>query len=372
MKPIFHAILIAVISASGAAAAFAETDDKQPVAPPPAATDPAKFETADALWDFIESRLEKFQARFTSKEEAMATLRPVLLDLDASLESFTQRFPKDDRFIKAITFRAQMWYIMGDLDVRPFDLAKTETLLNQIINSPDALSTDKADAKFMFIQLATESLGVNANEATAKSLEQKILAFLKDHPNDRRNDMLKLAQARVVGSFDKARQEQLLNELAENNNIRVAMAAKQELQALSLKKTPLDLKFTDITGKEVDMTKLRGKVVLIDFWATWCKPCIMDLPNVLAAHKKYSDKGLEIVGISWDESKEDLLAFVKQHGMNWPNYFEVGAPGGADAISRRFNIMGIPTQWLVDKKGFVRSTEARGDLDTQIAKLLAE
>jgi thiol-disulfide isomerase/thioredoxin len=134
---------------------------------------------------------------------------------------------------------------------------------------------------------------------------------------------------------------------------------------------PLDLKFRAVDGTDVDLSKLRGKVVLVDFWATWCGPCRREVPNVVAAYNELHRAGFEIVGISLDQSKEKLLAYTRQAGMTWPQYFD-GKRWDND-ISTRYGIHSIPTAWLVDKKGLVRTTEVRGaDLAEQVKALLAE
>ena len=132
---------------------------------------------------------------------------------------------------------------------------------------------------------------------------------------------------------------------------------------------PLDLKFTAVDGKAVDLSKLRGKVVLIDFWATWCPPCRDEVPNVVAAYTKYHAKGFEIVGISLDQDKDALLAFTKGNGMVWPQYFD--GKGWANEISHGFGIDMIPAMWLLGKDGKVVTTNARDDLAGQVEKALA-
>jgi thiol-disulfide isomerase/thioredoxin len=332
--------------------------------------DASQHKTADDLWAFIQQQLMKLQQPFRSLEDALVVAKPTLPAVDAALASFAERFPKDERRWESTILRAQMWNAMGQLEIRPFDLVKAEALLNEVVAAPDSMRTEKADASFAIVQLRVEQLKEESPKDTFKLAHDRIESFLKDYPTDRRAEMVMVIQAKVLGHLDPDRQMALLQKLSENPNQQVASVAKQELTSIKLKKEPLDLKFVDMAGKEVDLAKLRGKVVLIDFWATWCKPCLDDLPNVMDAHKKYKDKGLEILGISWDHKKEDLQAFLKQFAMEWPQYFE--GKGGGDAISQRFGIMGIPTQWLVDKKGFVRDTDARGNLDAQIAKLLAE
>jgi thiol-disulfide isomerase/thioredoxin len=133
---------------------------------------------------------------------------------------------------------------------------------------------------------------------------------------------------------------------------------------------PISLKFNSADGTAVDLDQMHGKVVLIDFWATWCGPCMMKVPSVVAAYNKYHGKGFEIVGISLDKSKDSMLKVTAQKGMTWPQYFD--GKGWNNEISTRFNIRAIPSMWLVNKKGLVATTEAGGNLDAEIARLLAE
>jgi thiol-disulfide isomerase/thioredoxin len=130
----------------------------------------------------------------------------------------------------------------------------------------------------------------------------------------------------------------------------------------------IDLKFTAVDGTQVDLANLKGKVVLIDFWATWCGPCVGELPNVLKAYEKLHPKGFEIIGISLDSDKAKLEAFTKEKGMSWPQFFD--GKGWKNEISTRFGIHSIPAMWLVDKGGKLVSTSVRGKLEEEVEKYL--
>ena len=132
---------------------------------------------------------------------------------------------------------------------------------------------------------------------------------------------------------------------------------------------PLDLRYTAVDGSAVDLSKMRGKVVLIDFWATWCGPCVGEVPNVVAAYTKYHDQGFEIVGVSLDQDKDALLAFTQENGMVWPQYFD--GKGWNNDVSSSFGIHSIPAMWLVGKDGVLITKNARDDLAGQVAKALA-
>jgi thiol-disulfide isomerase/thioredoxin len=81
---------------------------------------------------------------------------------------------------------------------------------------------------------------------------------------------------------------------------------------------PLDLKFTAVDGKKIDLSQMRGKVVLVDFWATWCPACVAEVPDVVATYKKFHERGFEVIGVSLDQDKDAMLAFAQEQGMAWP------------------------------------------------------
>jgi len=182
---------------------------------------------------------------------------------------------------------------------------------------------------------------------------------------------MELAVAKKLG--DQARYDALLQKLSTDPLPDVAaMAADQiamQKRMDDLKSKPMDLKFTAVDGTAVDLANLRGKVVLVDFWATWCPPCREEVPNVVAAYKKYHDQGFEIVGVSLDQDKDKMLAYTKENGMLWPQYFD--GQGWGNSVSKGFGINSIPAMWLVDKKGMLVTTNGRDDLAGQVEKMLA-
>src|SRR5579872_433190 len=114
---------------------------------------------------------------------------------------------------------------------------------------------------------------------------------------------------------------------------------------------PAQLKFTAVDDRAVDLQQMRGKVVLLDFWATWCGPCVREIPQVKAAYNIWHASGFEIIGISFDDDKEALVSKVRLEQMMWPQYFEGRQNNG---VGQQFGIQHYPSMWLVDKRGIVR------------------
>ena len=131
-----------------------------------------------------------------------------------------------------------------------------------------------------------------------------------------------------------------------------------------------DVKDTD--GNPQSVAKYKGKVVLVDFWATWCPPCREEIPNVVDTYTKFHDKGLEIVGISRDQDVDQLKAFIKENKMPWPEYFD----GGNDddvSLGKKYGIIGIPFNFLIDKNGKIIDKDLRGEaLGKAVEQALAE
>lgn len=171
--------------------------------------------------------------------------------------------------------------------------------------------------------------------------------------------------------YDEVAAEALLAQLAQSENEAVAAQAKGVLKLRSLRKTPLELKFTAIDGREVDLSKLRGKVVLVDFWATWCEPCIAEMPNVKRVYDKYHAQGFEVIGITLDKASdiERVNAEIVRLGMPWPQFIDM--ENRRNRFADELGIIAIPAPLLFDQQGLLVSARARGSrLEAEVAKLL--
>jgi thiol-disulfide isomerase/thioredoxin len=141
---------------------------------------------------------------------------------------------------------------------------------------------------------------------------------------------------------------------------------------LGLPGNPIEVKGTTIAGEPFDVTQYKGKVVLVDFWATWCGPCLAEMPHIKQVYADYHDKGFEIVGVSLDYKKEALEEYVKSEKIAWVQLFhESEDAADANPVAKYYGINGIPTAILVNREGNVVSVQALGEtLDSELEKLL--
>ena len=122
-------------------------------------------------------------------------------------------------------------------------------------------------------------------------------------------------------------------------------------------------------GKEIALSSLKGKLVLIDFWASWCGPCRKEMPNVVKIYSKFKNKGLEIYGVSLDQDKEKWMEAITKDGINWPQVSDLKY--WDNLAARIYNVQGIPYTVLIDKDGKIIAKNLRGqELEKKIAEVL--
>ena len=148
-------------------------------------------------------------------------------------------------------------------------------------------------------------------------------------------------------------------------------ASRKAAEAMMPGKPFPDFNEKDINGQPLSIAKYKGKVVLVDFWATWCGPCMMELPNVLSTYAKYHSKGFEIVGISLDKDIQGLKDFIKSKEMTWAQYCD--GQVWESKLALNYGVMGIPATWLLDAQGKIIGRDLRGPmLEAAVAEALGK
>jgi thiol-disulfide isomerase/thioredoxin len=239
---------------------------------------------------------------------------------------------------------------------------------NGLLAVPGLTEDDRFDARLEIAQSKRSDPYARDYKARNTGYENALRQLIKDYPHKDKP----LEQLIILGAEsddDKARAiatEVLAGPVSDS----VKQRANAILNRLDAIGKPLNIKFTALDGRQVDLSQIKDKVVLVDFWATWCGPCVGEIPHVKETYDKLHSKGFEVVGISFDNDQNALQKFVKTHDLPWPQYFD--GKVWENKFGLQYAIESIPTMWLVDKKGNLRDSNARDNLQGRVEKLLAE
>ena len=133
--------------------------------------------------------------------------------------------------------------------------------------------------------------------------------------------------------------------------------------------TALPVEGNDVTGKPITLDDYRGKVVVVDFWATWCKYCVQMIPHEKELVKRMEGRPFVLLGVSVDTNPFELKTFLDKHEMKWPNIFD----GRNGPNTAKWEIFQFPTVYVIDAKGVIRYRDIDGpQLDRAVEKLVAE
>jgi len=172
----------------------------------------------------------------------------------------------------------------------------------------------------------------------------------------------------VVKLIEQAKQQedyifQQKNRVNEEKNIREQLGIN--IGAIA---PEINLKSPD--GKLIALSSLKGKVVLLDFWASWCRPCRAENPNVVKLYNKYKDKGFTVYSVSLDQNKDKWLAAIAQDQLTWSNHVSE-LTGWKSSAGNKYGVSSIPKTFLIDAKGKIIAYDLRGnDLEKQLSEIL--
>ncbi|MFC3559235.1 redoxin domain-containing protein [Pedobacter jamesrossensis] len=203
-----------------------------------------------------------------------------------------------------------------------------------------------------------------------KNRSDKQLLFAKEHPN---SYFSLVALSEAAGSpVDVAKVQPLFNAL--NKEYRLTDMGKELAQRIEAngitavgKQAPL---FTqnDVVGKPVSLASLRGKVVLVDFWASWCGPCRAENPNLVKQYNTYKDKGFQIISVSLDNVKERWLEAIEKDKLDWLHVSDL--KGWNNEVGRLYGVRAVPASFLLDAQGKIIGNGLRGeDLNKKLAEI---
>ncbi len=265
----------------------------------------------------------------------------------------------------------QRWATMGGAGAAP-SKEKIQSIVADIDSIIGAAPPQvKMDGTFWKARYGLEAAGEDL-----KAVNRAIDGFAKAYPKDPRGAQLLSMEARLpaVDKDRKAKRAVYARMLADYKDSPSAKYAPGIIRQIDSVGKTFDLTFTDaISGKKVSVADLKGKVVLLDFWATWCGPCVARMPEMKKLYADLHDKGFEVLGISLDqpEAKGGLTAlkdYVAKNEVAWPQYYQ-GNFWQSD-FSTSWGINSIPCVFLIDKTGKLAEVTYPADLDTKVRKLL--
>jgi thiol-disulfide isomerase/thioredoxin len=276
---------------------------------------------------------------------------------------FHDKYPDNPATMDLMEHR---WLILAQTNQGPAMMDETAKALAA---NPDA----KTRTDILFIRAIAGLNGTSGNPAAA------IDEFVKAAPGDERG--VQLLYAEVQHEQDDAQKRaaiarriiQLYPASSEADSVKGIIRQGDDIGK------PFDLSFTDaMSGLPISVQKdLKGKVVVIDFWATWCGPCVAAMPEMKDLYAKYKDKGVEFIGVSLDDTEANaglmnLKHFVAVNGITWPQYYQGNSWDSEFSSGWGTKATGIPCVFIVDANGNLYSTTAFGKLDTLIPDLLAK
>lgn len=352
---------------------------------------------ADSLWEKIDAaqkserpRPEQVDGKSVLTSGYLRAMEERGRNLGDLLMAFVEQYPGDPRRWDAVIaltgnfrpvikeigeeVRAKGWEaVVRDEAAEQLWNDRVNGLLEELQAAPAPAGVSERTQQTLFerwVSAARPSLETEA--AALAEFRRRIDLLVERYPESR---SIRVSEWQYLNRLRKAAPASVgayLGQLAASAKAEdIRTWAQGELRVEDLRVTPMEMKFTALDGREVDMAKLRGKVVLLDFWATWCGPCIAELPNVKRVYDAYHAQGFEIIAISLDseKDKQKLIDFVREHELPWPQHYD--GLGWKNHYAVHYGITGIPAMFLMDKTGRLATTDARGEkLEAEVKRLL--
>lgn len=220
---------------------------------------------------------------------------------------------------------------------------------------------------------AAEDKVLERYEALQKKQKELTEKFIKDHSKSHVAAYLVQEQTKYNSDYDEVKSafELLSSSLSATKPFKSVEEKLAKLESVKIGAVAPDFEMADSTGTMVKLSSLRGKYLLMDFWASWCSPCRAENPNVVKLYNKYADKNFDIIGISLDQSKDAWLEAIKADQLTWNHVSDLA--GWQNAASQLYQVSGIPHTVLLDPEGKIIAKNLRGKaLEDKLAELLGE
>ena len=333
--------------------------------------------TPEQLLAFVEG-LKETNARPSSRQEMMAYMRDVSsASVQVADKILAQVKPGQKFHDEAALLKLESLMMLGRLGDEKAAAAMA-TYARTLVDSPSPELARQAQRLVLVSE--AQAMFTSGSLDGGPGLVQKVATMLAADPDDEQTAGLAMQLASAMEHVPGGEQVAVLAYksfgplFAKSGNEQVKAMGESfagTLRRLSLLGQPMEISGTLLSGKPFDQKSLAGKVVLVDFWATWCGPCVAEIPNVIEQYEKYRDQGFEVVGVSLDEDREALEKFVAEQKIPWPILYEKPeGEGWRHPLATFYGISGIPTVILIGRDGNVITLNARGEkLGEELAKI---
>ena len=330
----------------------------------------AQGASAKADWKEIEKLVQMTGQLGEQGDRSEADVFNFLNLLNFRLEDFIAKHAAEDRRWDAEVLRLQIVAQLALANHVAVDWAAQQAGYAAVLAARAAKKDAKVGAEAGVFRARLMLLAGAADLTALPALAQDVEAYYDRHRGDGRAAQAAYDVAKLAARVDGARAQSILKKITDDGEGALPAQARALLRVVQARERPLELAFTAFDGRRVDIASLRGKVVLIDFWATWCPPCREETPDIVDAYRRLHAQGFEIIGISLDEDRDKLRNYLQQHAMPWPQHFD--GEGWENKFAQHFDIHSIPAMWLVNKRGFLVDVEGRDRLADKVERLLAE
>ena len=314
---------------------------------------------------------DAWQLQEPSPEDQIRFFTPYILAIADKAKDFYSRFPKDTNAIEAKLSEYGALSLLVDQAKATNQQPRLDSALKAVLADPALPDDVRFDLRQHAVEKAVHDKEAQGDAAVLAEFEKGTRALQKEFPK-RPEVMEMLMYLAEISEPEKSRI--VVKEIAASQDAPEEVkddAAGMQKQLERVGK-PLALKFAAMDGREVDLDKMRGKVVLVDFWAAASERSVDMTPAVKEAYDKFHPKGFEIAGINLDDEKGSLTSFLAEQKMEWPQYFDGKSLETKFAADFGLKETDIPAMWLVDKKGVLRYINAGFDFNRKIERLLAE